>query len=228
MIAYSAQSPLLSLHIPKCAGQSFRRVLKTFFPERVFFHYFQKRNAPPDRYPPAAGICIHGHFDWHAEYGVEDYYPDARQFITVLRDPLQAAISNYFYWKEKARERQLRLGRFKAGDECDYRNIDDFFRQRPRSNLLRFLPRALSPNNYREFIESHFVWVGLVERLQTDVDRLAAILGVPTVAVSHLNAAVYSEELSPSLRCDFMERNRFEFEIYAYMRSLSTAARRVE
>lgn len=218
MIAYDATKPLISLHIPKCAGQTFRQVLEQWFEHRIFIHYFQQYNSFPPKHPLKPGICIHGHFNKTRGFGVIDYYPEVDQFIAVLRDPLEAAISNYFFWKIKAREIQLRKGIISKGGEHDYRDIDDFFKKRPKSNMLDFMPREMTRENYKEIIETQFVWIGLVENVQRHVDGLAEALGVAAVTVDRLNAADRNEEVSSGIRQNFIENNPLEFEIYRYVR----------
>jgi len=214
MKAYDSAKPLLSLHVPKCAGQSFRRVLESWFGDKFFCHYFQQHRLPPPRHRLEPGICIHGHFNHMRGFGVSDYYPEADQFITVVRDPLDAAVSNYFFWKVKAREIQLKNGIIKAGGEHDYRDINDFFRKRPKSNMLDFLPASLTSTNYLAILAASFVWIGTAERLQESVDRLAETLAFPKVQVERMNASPRDEELSPALQKTFRCANALEFAIY--------------
>ena len=200
MKSYNPEKPLLSLHVPKCAGQSFRNLLQGWYGGNFFIHYFQQHDDLPLRRVLGAGACIHGHFERTKGMGVEARYPDADQFITILRDPLETAISNYFFWKRKARQRQIERGVIRAGGEGDYRSIDDFFRKRPRSHMLNFLPGPLTRENYREILERRFVWIGLVENLDRAVPVLAARLGFPPVVIGRINASPRDEELSPDLR----------------------------
>jgi hypothetical protein len=217
MKIYDRCEPLISLHIPKCAGQSFRQVLEQFFPGRLFFHYYQQGNRLPGKHSLEPGICVHGHFNRRKGFGVLDYYPEVRQFIAVLRDPLEAAVSNYFFWKTKARTRQLQNGVITPGGKHDYKDIDDFFRQRPKSNILEFMPRRMTRENYREIIETQFVWIGLVENLHQDIDRLAGLLGLKPVQVNRVNSSPRDETLSPNIRDAFIAENQLEFEIYHYV-----------
>jgi len=189
MISYDSSKPLISLHVAKCAGQSFRRLLEQWFGDNFFIHYFQQYNQFPPKHVLRPGICIHGHFNHVKRRGVQDYYPEAEQFITVLRDPLEAAISHYFYWKTKVRPTQIKQGVIEAGGVRDYRNIDDFFYKRPKSMMLDFMPCNMSAENYKDIIETKFIWIGLVENLQSHVDRLAAKLGFAKTAVERLNTA---------------------------------------
>lgn len=221
MKTYISHRALISLHIPKCAGQSFRNVLEKFFPGRIFFHYYQQRGAPPLKHSLGPGICIHGHFNSNRNFGVYDYYPQADQFMTLLRDPLEAAISNYFYWKTKARAVQLEKGMITEGAEHDYRNIDDFFIKRPCSNMLDFMPANTTRESYKEMIETRFIWIGLVENFQRDVNRLSALLDCEPVQADQLNSSLRDESLSSHLRDKFVEQNALPFEIYNYVKQLS-------
>jgi hypothetical protein len=218
MKPYDPQQPLLSLHVPKCAGQSFRGLLQRWYGGNFFIHYFQQHDALPPRHEWKPGTCIHGHFQRQKGMGVEDYYPQAGQFITVLRDPLEIAISNYFFWKRVARKRQMKRGTILSGGEHDYRDIDDFFRKRPHSHILNFLPGPMTRDNFREILESRFVWIGLVENLDESVPALAERLGFRKTAIERVNASSRDEEVSVEVSEEFLHNNPLEFEIFRYVR----------
>lgn len=218
MIEYNPQEPMISLHIPKCGGQSLRRVLHQWFGERFKIHYFQQFNAMPPFHQLEPGLCIHGHFNREKQMGADHYYPGIRQFITVVRDPLEMAISNYFFWKRKERARKLSLGLLKEGDPHDYRDIDDFFTKRPHSQLTLFMPVEITPANYKEVIDNYFIWIGFTDDLQGCIDMFAQRLGLPPAEVAHINDSSRDEELSPTVREQFVERNRFAFDIIDYIR----------
>jgi len=220
MKKYDPHEALISLHVPKCAGQSFMQILRTWFEKNFYPHYFQLQGKPPPRYPLRPGICIHGHFNRAKGIGVSDYYPGANQFITVLRDPLEMALSNYFFWKTKARERQIKTGKIGKGDKADYKDIDDFFRKRPRSHLWKFMPWDLTPDNFKEVLESRFVWIGAAECLQGAADLLADLLGFEKIEVGRINPSQRDEELSPETRESFIAGNRLEFAVYNHVRRI--------
>jgi hypothetical protein len=107
---------IISLHTPKAAGSSFKKLLEKEFSHSLISDYKDKPfNKNVERriedvkfkrrklkyfyklYYKCIGIeCIHGHF---LPYGYDIYLnnPDTK-FITWLRDPLQRLASNYFYW----------------------------------------------------------------------------------------------------------------------------------
>lgn len=220
MRSYDSDKPLISLHVPKCGGQSLREILDRWFGDKLLIHYFQQYNDSPMKHSLKPGICIHGHFNRDRGIGVADFYPTVDQFITVLRDPLEIEISNYFFWKKKARNRQIQLGIIKKGEKHDYRDIDDFFEKRPRSHVLNFMPCDLNIENFKQILESKFIWIGLVEKLQASVDLLSKHLGFESIKVNHLNASERDEEPSPVMREAFINSNRLEFEIYRYVQEL--------
>lgn len=213
---YDPRQPLISLHIPKCAGQSVRKILEQWFGDAFYIHYFQQYNAPPPKHELTPGMCIHGHFNRTRGFGAADYYPSVNQFITILRDPLEMMISNYFFWKKKARARQLESGIIKEGDEHDYKNIDDFFEKRRRSHIPDFLHREVTEDNVKEVVENDFIYIGVMEDLQASMDILARKLGFPPVTIPHINRSGRDEELSPGQKDRFIRDNRLAYSIYFY------------
>jgi hypothetical protein len=220
MIAYDPSQALISIHIPKCAGQSLTRVLKTWYGENFFRHYQRPGDLPPPRIPLHPGICIHGHFHTQKGLGIKDYYPEAKQFITFLRDPLEIHISNYFFWRTKARTRQIKSGWLQPGSPHDYRDLDDFFRMRPLSHIYKYMPSPVSFENCRSILDNKFVWIGFVENMQKSTDRLAGRLGFEPIQVDCINVSPRDELLSRSARKQFIEKNALAFEIYHTARKL--------
>lgn len=116
MKAYDPSCPLVFIHVPKTAGSSVRRIFTQWFGERFVPHYFDEANGTPpqrsplfDQHSPELPVCVYGHFNRKRGFGVQDNYPDARQFMTVLRDPFEMAISGYYFmrntgagWKDKS------------------------------------------------------------------------------------------------------------------------------
>ncbi len=219
MRRYDPALPLFSLHVPKCGGQSLRRILEQWFGDLFRVHYFQQYNALPPRHEVRAGMCIHGHFNHTRGFGVKTYYPAASQFITVLRDPLEAAVSNYFFWKKR------HPGADRGGGEDAYRDIDDFFRKRPQSHLGNFLPEDMNEANFRDYLQSRFVWVGIVDDLQRDVGVLTQRLGFHDTVLEHINQSPRDENLSADLAAEFRESNRWLFELVDFARTFNSAGK---
>lgn len=101
---------IISIHIPKTAGSSFRELLKLEFGNRLMLDYgdwagFDTAEAVAHRAVRASDMrkrrdqllenydVIHGHFIADKYAGL---FPDT-SFIAFFRDPFQQAMSNYFY-----------------------------------------------------------------------------------------------------------------------------------
>ena len=220
---YLCNKPLISIHIPKCGGTSFSEVLKKWFGERLYKHYFdEKKNIRPGRHELKKGmfrrvfkegICIHGHFNKERQIGVMDYYPEVDQFITILRDPFEIAISNYFYVK-KMGENSFRNGKPCRLDE-HYKSINEYMKNR-KSYLLNFMPYEMTMDSYKDVIEKYFVYIGIVEDLQTSINILAERLSFSPIQVNRLNISGRSEAILNDIKEEFMENNKLEYAIYNY------------
>ena len=113
---------LLSVHIPKTAGASFRRILAQLFEEDFILKYWQMTDARGRviaAIPPNVR-CVHGHFP--PDELLEEF-PRA-ELITWVRDPIERVISSYHHrlrepdWTHpvtrELHERKLSLVQFAA------------------------------------------------------------------------------------------------------------------
>lgn len=221
MKAYKPEQPLYSLHIPKCGGQSLKRLLRQWFDERFFNHYFSDDGGNPDIHAPVPKSCVHGHFNQRRGVGLRTYYPDAGQFITVLRDPLEREISNYFYWKRNQRRRMIDQGLLVPGSQWDHDSLDDFISKIKSQRIMRYLPEDMNESNFPEYVDRHFIWVGVVDTLERDIPILAERLGFAPVDFPHVNKSSRNEKLSPEVRDAFLERHGRIYELIDIARSLN-------
>lgn len=223
--AYDPSRILVSLHIPKTAGTSFRRVLQGWFGEGFHTHY----PAWPDPIviaPDAPGVCVHGHFNRDVGLGLADSYPGAEQFITVLRDPFERMVS---LWRFLNREQAG--GRTRALD-----GVEDFDRwfgglrdQAARAPAMTGFLRNYMPDLGTADPFARFVAVGLTERMQDSVDLFARVLDKPPAIIPHVNAA-QAGDLGAWAAWRPLHEQAFplEHEVYARGRARFAAAARVK
>ena len=217
MRSYDPDKPLVFIHIPRCGGTSLSAILKGWYGDGFLKHYYlQDEGRMPTRHEERPGTCVYGHFNRDRGFGTEDYYPDAVQFATFLRDPLELALSTYFHWKNKRRDIRIRTGKLEPGSYYDFQGIEDYFRKRPRSPRLRFLPSDLTMENYRQVLDERFVFLGIVEEMQRSVDILADTLGKPAATIGHVNKAPRNEEVDPSAAEAYRRENALEFAVYDF------------
>lgn len=220
MKKYNPYKGLIFIHIAKCAGTSVNAVLKTWFGENFYRHSFkQNKILPQTSIELKPGVCISGHFNKKKGKGTREHYPEADQFFTFLRDPLDVALSNYYHWKRKRREIMIKAGTLKEGSQNDYKNIEDYFKRGNKSFILNFMPCEMTVNNYKDMFHKYFVYAGIVEDLQTSIDVLANKLGSPPTKIEHLNRSTHNETVSEKVRNEFINNNQLEYLIYNYILS---------
>jgi hypothetical protein len=223
MRAYNKNEPLFSLHIPKSGGQSFRGVLRTWFGKNLYFHYFDEKQ---DIYPEKHNLkdttgrnwqkstCVHGHFNASRGAGVYDYYPEAGQFITIMRDPFELHVSHYFYIKRLGDNAYYRGNSIKHSSSA---TAADFLKK-SKSYLLKSFPFELTMDNFKGLLDKYFVYIGIKEDLQVSIDILARKLGFPTCGVETVNVSKRDEEVPGDLKEEFIRRHPLEYAIYDFAR----------
>lgn len=225
MPSYDPNRPLFSLHIPKCAGTSFGSVMKKWFGRRLYRHYVnEKKGGPPRAHRlrswlrPTAwkrGVCVHGHFNnQRPGYGVRETYPEADQFITVLRDPLEMHVSHYF-WAKRFGDNLYRDGQRHEMTERSSYDLEQYLRE-TESFLLAHIPFDVTLENYESVLADGYLYMGIAEDLQTSVDVLAKKLGFESAPIERENVSERSEQVSEKSRREFMDRHPLEYAIYRF------------
>lgn len=246
MIEYNPENPLIFIHVPKCAGTSARMVLQDWFGKGFHRHY----QGPETRGFPAIvdftaephniPQVVYGHFSSEIDLGIQDRYPDVDQFITILRDPLDAVVSEYFYHlgrikplhKKTPREiaKWVVLGGLRVRSRVAtkayrkrilaYSGVEDYVRING-SKFLNHFPVEITAANYVDVIENMFVEIGVIEHLEDSLRRIARALGKPDadIHVPHLNKSRRDQGISPEAEAEFRENNALTFKVYDYVRA---------
>lgn len=222
MKQYDKEGHLIYIHVPKCGGTSILAVLEKWFNENFYKHYYdEKNNKMPPKYNLRSDVCICGHFNKKRQFGIMDYYPEADQFVTILRDPFERVASIYFYVKRVERERKEQVFYFNGkplnlGDDVNSYLKQVISNSNFPPNLLDYMPYEMNMNNYKEILEKNFIYIGVTEDLQTSIDILANNLGFPTVKIEYLNTSERYQEIEEGLKEEFIMKNPLEYAIYDY------------
>jgi hypothetical protein len=215
---YNSKIPLISIHIPKCGGSSLKEVLKEWFNDRLFFHYYDLKNnkMPPKiktrnlfyRYVP--DICIHGHFNKFDGLGVKEYYPNIDQAITFIRDPLEVQLSVFYY-----RHQQDKQGLFNRSGKPMNLTLDiDEFLETSTPYIHNFFPDDFNVETFEKYINNYFIHIGIIEDYQNSLNILADKLNKPRIKVPHINSSERFSKPSESSIKKFKEKCKWEYEIY--------------
>lgn len=214
---------VISVHLPKTAGSTFRDTLALVYGDAMFYDYGDQFGfvdvRPPTpamqairwrrrlRYRPyikASDKCIHGHF-LASKY--LDKYPDAK-LITWMRDPVERVVSHYHYWKRKPDP---------AHSIC--RHLVD-----NKLSLLEFAQLAQMRNLQARYLDnvplSRFSFVGLQAHFDAMIETLWPLLGVPAVPVQTKNTNASKSvganyELDASVRAQIAELNSADVALYS-------------
>jgi len=145
---------------------------------------------------------------------VKDYYPEVDQFITVLRDPFEQALSHYFYVKKNP---EIAAVHDQEWVKDPNYTLKEFLASR-RTYILTHLPFDLTEENLEEILSSKFVHIGVMEDLQESVDRLAEKLSFPKVKIEHLNVTERVEEAPAGAREIYNKNHPLEYAAYEFAR----------
>lgn len=218
MRKYDKNLPLIAIHTPKAAGSSCLSIFHRWFGNNFYRHYYQEdsKEFPPKRdllnlHSPEYPLCVYGHFNRFRQFGVEDYYPDVEQFVTILREPFELMVSGYFFARKKKLHQREPVPHLEQG-------IKAFLLTRNHINMLNHFPRVVTFDNYKEIIETYFIEIGISEYLDESLHRIAIKLGKPydPAWLSHTNASMRDEEVPEELRNIMKERHPLEFAVYDY------------
>jgi len=217
MMKYDKSKPLINLHIPKCAGRSFQAVMREWFGRNLETHYYgeSKQRMPKkirikklfsDQYRP--GLCIYGHFNNDRGFGVKDYYPNIDQFITVVRDPLEAAASSYYYCRKVG-------AKLPDQSRIPQEDINTHLKT-AKSDILSHLPFDFTLENYEDILGNKFIHVGLTEELDASIVAIAHKLGFDPIKVETLNQTKRDQSILEETKKIFIDKHPLEYAIYEF------------
>jgi Sulfotransferase family len=218
---------ILSVHMPKTAGTTFRQILIELYGTAIFFDYldqydFVDPEAPSfiarvgrgirgarfkqlRRLPKASDQCIHGHFR-ASKYLSQ--YTDVH-LITWLRDPVERVASHYYHWLRHPDPYHSLSRKLHAQNL----SLEAFAELEPMQNLqFRYLDNVP--------IE-RFGFVGVQEHFEEMLPRFFAFLEVTSVEVKTKNVnqekALHKRyDMSPETRAHIEALNQKDRAMYTY------------
>lgn len=220
MRSYDPEQPLIFIHVPKSAGTAVLSTVEGWFPDNLHRHYYSEDEgkmpellSPDVLFGSECPPVIYGHFNKLRGFGIEDYYPTVRQFVTILRDPFETVVSHYFFtrkwsnnWKDRSRAPTGTL-------EESLTNVEP--------NILNHFPREMNLTNFKDILDEFFIEIGITEMLAISLERIALKLGKefdPT-SLSMVNVTERDQPVPESYRDRFSEEHPLEFAVYEYAKS---------
>lgn len=206
------------IHIPKTAGISVKEIYKEWFGDNLLFHYLDgANNKLPKKHDIFEihsidnPVFVYGHFNRERNFGIEQYYPEVDQFITILREPFEIAVSGFFYVKKVNPNWREQLNLPSGG-------LTEFIEQL-NLGLFNYFPCDVTSENYQKVIEENFVEVGVTEFLDESMIRISAKLGEEYIpgSLERLNTANRDQDVTLEVKKRFIERHKLEYDVYQYV-----------
>lgn len=210
---FKHQLKLISVHIPKTAGTSFRNTLRTVYGEdhvvRLDITLEEEHirlnemawNGP--RLSSRIKVA-HGHF---SPTLFQKYFRATEaDFITWLRHPVERVISNYFYLVKRLEE--------ELQEEQKGLNI----LSKLQRSLEEYASAPLNQNRMSKFLSGRsledFAFVGIQEHYEADLQRLAQLLNWPLAPHFKHNVTGKSYEVSTDIRRQIAAYNEEDMRLY--------------
>lgn len=213
---------LVSLHIPKTAGTSFRQVLQSVYGDQLCKVdirndqlFINNKLFVGDKLPSATNV-IHGHF-YYQQLSKAIALPADIRVVTWLRDPVERVISNYYYLSRRLAE--------ELQEEQKGLNI----RMKMQRSLLEFAASPFARNRMSKFLAGvtleELFFVGIVEEYAADMARLRDRLRWPPVEIAIENSTGAARlEVDADTRAKIAALNTEDIALYEHALALRKAS----
>ena len=172
---------LISIHVPKTAGISFRTLLYKVYGKKYCFninlggqkHRRLYNSASLDKITPLRTKVLHGHFTYDevSDLAISRSLP----VIVWVRDPLERVISNYRY-----AQRQIVTKRHRDDKGLSSMSLIDYARTKRQINLMSRFLRGLPLEDY--------AFVGISDYFAEEWNALSRLFRWPSVPVVRKNS----------------------------------------
>lgn len=203
---------IISIHIPKTAGTSFRLLLQSMLGEtnvlRVDYPLLKQRlrvNGERSQERALDAPVIHGHFNFKA-LSKEVELPSGAKLITWLRDPVERVISNYYYLKERLEDELKEEGKGLNILSKMMRSMEEYAAQDINRNIQSRFLEGLDLDD--------FFFIGLTECFKEDCEQLCQMLKWPHPPIPEVNKTASKRRVSESVRSFIRSNNERDVELY--------------
>ena len=220
---------LIFIHLPKTAGTTLGRIIEfEYNPLKIYTvdpYFIRWSNAHLSNLP-AQRLAKFEVFKGHLGFGLHEKLPQTSTYITVLRDPIDRAISTYYFMSTYVlhpRYRQIK----RAGW-----TLEDFIQKFPRNNIqCKYLTGAdwdaecnqAMCEQAKHNLANYFSVVGISERFDETLALMKLEFGWKLSTYSSFNKTKRrpkKHDVAGStiqLICDY---NRFDLELYSFGQAL--------
>jgi hypothetical protein len=202
---------LISIHIPKTAGTSFRNILKDVYGDKNVVRLdipnnveLNKKKFEGNKLDPEIRV-VHGHFSYKRLTEAFEIQKDI-PVITWLRDPATRVISNYYYLDMILRK------------ELDEERKGLNILLKMEKSLLEYASTKVNRNRIWKFMKGMAIedlfFVGLTEHYEEDLKYLGQKLGWKKHKIFQHNPTADKPEVDQETIDRIKELNSKDYKIY--------------
>lgn len=233
----SEKDCLIFLHIPKTAGSTFHTILNGRYRKNQIYNVFGSRYHEPEidafiKLPLDKKTHIRL-LKGHMPFGLHQYLDCSSKYITILRDPIERVISQYYYIKkntfnplhEQVEKGNMTIAEFVSSGisvgmnngHCRFLNgdLDQYGFDQCDSTLY---------DHVVQHIKEHFLWVGITERFDESILLLAKKIGwkkLPYYIRANVSKTRKPRKTISDEDLNAIEKyNTFDIQLYRYCSDL--------
>jgi hypothetical protein len=225
-------STTIFIHIPKAAGVTVQNIINRQYQSssiykmdgRLFYESMENFKVLPNSVKEEIGIL-----EGHMYFGMHNFLPQNSSYITLLRHPVDRAISSYFYILErpnhylsqKVTSAKMNLLDFVSSglsgelDNCQTRLISGIDTSEACS--IEMYHQA------KENLQNHFAVVGIVEEFDKSMILLKRVLNwkLPLYTKRNVTKSRLSYDKIDQLTLDTIAKlNKFDLQLYDLAKSI--------
>ncbi len=233
----NASQPLIFLHLPKTAGVTLNTIIERHFPSDAVYRI----NIGNETFGAFFKLTEHergniGYLTGHAPFGLHRWLPRPATYITLLRDPVERVLSEYFFirlYPEHPLHHQF---------HSENVSLDDYVEAHEFNLMTRWLcgffdgdktwagVHDMPPEAYeaasqtaRHNLTTHFSLVGLTEHFDQFMLLIRRLFGWQDIFYVKQNVTASRPsiaELPPQTIARIQELNKFDIELYEFGRRI--------
>jgi len=218
MFGYSKKAKnrigLISIHIPKTAGTSFRNILKDAYGAENVVRLDILKGASKvlidniefkSRKLSSRIKVVHGHFnyiDLSEKFDLKDETP----IITWLRNPIERVVSNYYYLSKRLKE------------ELDEEGKGLNILAKMQKSLIEYARLEMNQNRMSKFLNGisleEMKFVGIQEHFNEDLEYFGKLFGIENIKPLEHNITGKKHNVNDEIIREIAELNSLDMDIY--------------